>query len=533
MKFKRALSVIVCFLMIVGIMLVPIDSKAAKLKLSKTKVTMNVGDSASLTAKLGKKKISKAKWKTSNKKVVTVSKGKVKAKSVGKAKITATYKGKKSVCNITVVAKNTNTTNTDTNANTNTNQNTNTNTNTTPAPTPTPVAEPVYAISQSTASVEVEKTLKLTVTEDGSVINSGVTWSSSNANVASVSYGTVTAKGPGNATITATAGGKQLTCTVTVTVPNYTISNTKATLDTGDRSKNTIQLYLKNGSTNVSGATWESDDEDVATVDEDGLVTAMGDGTANIIATKYGKECECTVKVDGFVFSRDVEIVDGEIDKYVEFKFNKDEVTADELKEAGYTVNGEIASVDTKCPTRTYTFKNNRLPVTLDEFKQIPLDDEFGAMAATICAMATADVNSYNMQNIEKSPTCDILDYLNGSKCEFNNYAKQHLASNTFPNLRKTGAQNCFFAGATPENGYTPSKPLSFTLYVGPYYIPASNKSIAYGNTPERHMVLLSFGGDDSERYIDVYKSSDGNWYSWMDQWKHMGASFRDAAIEW
>ncbi|MBQ9340365.1 MAG: InlB B-repeat-containing protein, partial [Paludibacteraceae bacterium] len=49
--------------------------------------------------------------------------------------------------------------------------------------------------------------------------------------------------------------------------------------------------------------TWESDDEDVATVDEDGVVTAVGQGTCTITATAHdgsGEEATCEVTVSGF-----------------------------------------------------------------------------------------------------------------------------------------------------------------------------------------------------------------------------------------
>lgn len=85
----------------------------------------------------------------------------------------------------------------------------------------------------------------------------------------------------------------------------------------------------------------------------------------------------------------------------------------------------------------------------------------------------------------------------------------------------------CFFDGAEPTNGYTPNEPFTFTLYIGPYYIP--EKTMATGKLrPTTYMVLIKFAGDDSERYIDVYQSSvDKNWYSYEDQWKHMGAGFK------
>lgn len=73
---------------------------ASKIKLSKKKVSTNVGKSFTLKVKGTKKKV---KWKSSNKKVATVStKGKVKAKKSGKATITAKVGNKKLKCKVIV-----------------------------------------------------------------------------------------------------------------------------------------------------------------------------------------------------------------------------------------------------------------------------------------------------------------------------------------------------------------------------------------------------------------------------------------------
>lgn len=80
---------------------------SAKVKLNKTKLTMSVGKSFKLSVKGTK---SKVKWTSSKTKVVSVTKGKIKAKKVGKAVITAKFKSKKLTCKVTVT-KNTPSTN--------------------------------------------------------------------------------------------------------------------------------------------------------------------------------------------------------------------------------------------------------------------------------------------------------------------------------------------------------------------------------------------------------------------------------------
>lgn len=73
-----------------------------KVKLNKTKLTLTVGKTYKLKVKGGKAK----SWKSSNKKVATVSKsGKVTAKKAGTAKITVKVNKKKLTCKVKVVKK--------------------------------------------------------------------------------------------------------------------------------------------------------------------------------------------------------------------------------------------------------------------------------------------------------------------------------------------------------------------------------------------------------------------------------------------
>ncbi len=94
--FKRGMSVILVLLLVV--MMVPTSASAA-VKISKSKVTIEVGKSTTLKITGTNKAV---KWKTSNKKVATVSKnGKVTANKYGTATITATVDNKNYTCKVT------------------------------------------------------------------------------------------------------------------------------------------------------------------------------------------------------------------------------------------------------------------------------------------------------------------------------------------------------------------------------------------------------------------------------------------------
>ena len=80
--------------------------------------------------------------------------------------------------------------------------------------------------TELTLEVGGEETLTATVAPDNAT-DKTVTWSSDNAAVATVENGKVTAVSAGSATITATAGDKSATCTVTVNAPvtvDYTVT---------------------------------------------------------------------------------------------------------------------------------------------------------------------------------------------------------------------------------------------------------------------------------------------------------------------
>lgn len=120
-----------------------------------------------------------------------------------------------------------------------------------------------------------------------------VTWKSSKKSIAVVDEnGNITAKKPGTTIVTATADRTSVSCEVTVKSPTVKIS------------KSTASLYRKEGiclsftSTSKSIPKWKSNSKSVATVDQNGKVTAMKHGTAVITVTIDGVSQSCTVIVN-------------------------------------------------------------------------------------------------------------------------------------------------------------------------------------------------------------------------------------------
>ena len=155
--------------------------------------------------------------------------------------------------------------------------------------------------SAATASLSVTKTATIGVGSSkqlvakfaGKNVTKKATWSTSNKSIATVKNGKVTAKKPGKVTIKVKYSGMTAKCTVTV----MGLSKTSLTLKQGATAK----LSFKVGAKAVTkGVKWSSSKSSVATV-SNGVVKAVGKGSA-VISAKYNKKaykCKVTVKATG------------------------------------------------------------------------------------------------------------------------------------------------------------------------------------------------------------------------------------------
>lgn len=207
--------------------------KPKKIYLKATSTTVDIKGKVKVSVyKTKPSKASKSvKWKSSNKKVATVSKsGYVTGKKKGTVKITATSKKNKRAKK-TIKIKVTN-------------------------------LKAKYVKMSKTSAIlfpNDKTTLKATVKGSAGFYNQGVTWKSSNTSVATVnSKGSVTAKKAGKATITATekGGSKKATCAVTVSgikvdKANKSVSVT-ATVNNADAQSMHYVVYKNGGAAKTS-----------------------------------------------------------------------------------------------------------------------------------------------------------------------------------------------------------------------------------------------------------------------------------------
>jgi len=129
----------------------------------------------------------------------------------------------------------------------------------------------------------------------GATIATGpVVWSTLSAAVATVNgNGVVTAVAPGQTQVVATANGLSAQAAVTVVqVPVATVGVTPVTFSLVVGTTQQLTAVTRDAASNVLTGrvvTWAASDQSKATVDANGLVTAVAAGTTNITATSEGK----------------------------------------------------------------------------------------------------------------------------------------------------------------------------------------------------------------------------------------------------
>ena len=158
----------------------------------------------------------------------------------------------------------------------------------------------------------------------------------------------------------------------------------------------------------------------------------------------------------------------------------------DKLKNAANEIAGKKAE--------TFTF--SALPESVGEMKQLPeasLDTPFKAAALTVCALCAYAA--------EQSIGVEMLNFLKGP---------QPLSTPDikFLDERFKGQQYLpfsYFAGAKPDNDYTPSEPFSVTVESNPHSFSQEGYATLY----------IASGGADTPRPVTLRKK-DNQWFLWQ-----------------
>ncbi|HKL78852.1 MAG TPA: Ig-like domain-containing protein, partial [Mobilitalea sp.] len=161
-----------------------------------------------------------------------------------------------------------------------------------------PIPAETVTLSETKIELNINALTKMTADVGPAIADvKTVTWTSSHPEVATVSAeGIVTAIKAGTTTITATSN-----CPYAEIKPVATCEVTVNDLVIIDLNKNYVFLTSAGGTKTLSAgadAVWTSSKPEVATVDENGVVTAVGNGTATINAKLSGGIGTCIVKVE-------------------------------------------------------------------------------------------------------------------------------------------------------------------------------------------------------------------------------------------
>lgn len=139
-----------------------------------------------------------------------------------------------------------------------------------------------------------------------------------------------------------------------------------------------------------------------------------------------------------------------------------------------------------------------KLPRNLDEMKALPqaaLDTPEGTAALTVAALCVWP---------EDHEACyAMLDFLRGPR-PLSNMEKQFIRDRFMDG--KDYIPRSYFAGATPENNYTPAQPLTLEFTVNP--APVAEQGYC--------RLDVRSGGADAARQITLRnKPSTGEWFLW------------------
>ena len=168
-------------------------------------------------------------------------------------------------------------------------------------------------LDQEQITMKKDSTVTLTATvEPAQATNDTVVWSTSDSNVAVVKDGVVTAVGCGTAQISVTAldGEYTAVCTVVVPVPVSGIVIGCSSMTVAAGTDFTLQAAVLPVDASNKKVTWSSSDETIATVDENGHVTAVEAGETMITVTTeeggFTATCSLTVKPGSDVSGGDI-----------------------------------------------------------------------------------------------------------------------------------------------------------------------------------------------------------------------------------
>lgn len=224
-------------------------------------------------------------------------------------------------------------------------------------------------LNKSVLGILVGETYTLEATSN--LENSTIEWSSSKTTVATVNNeGLVVGISPGTTIITTEVGNGKAICTVVIKEKELILELNKAnlTLFSFPTYKETLQVITDIGDNNV---TWESSDESVATVNENGEVVPLAVGVSIISASVNDVTTVCIVTViEGPVTLLELDQTELKMDKFDTVKLNISSLET-QAEETGLQVwqssNENLVTVDDEGNLTSYGLEGTAIiTLTID-----------------------------------------------------------------------------------------------------------------------------------------------------------------------
>lgn len=144
----------------------------------------------------------------------------------------------------------------------------------------------------------------------------------------------------------------------------------------------------------------------------------------------------------------------------------------------------------------TFTFA--ALPESVDQMRALPeaaMDTPFKTAALTVCALCAFAA--------DQAVGTELLNFLRGPRPL--NGQDISFIKDRFRGGARSYIIFSYFAGATPENNYTPAQPYTVTISSDPHSYDEENYARLY----------VACGGADSPRPVILRKKADGQWCLW------------------
>ena len=255
-----------------------------------------------------------------------------------------------------------------------------------------------------------------------------VVWTSADEEVASVdSNGLVTAKRGGSVEITASCGefSDKLEIRITQEVTKVEVVLDTDKLIMGTATKATAKVNPSDATDKI--VTWSSDNEEVAVVDEDGNISTVGKGTANIIATaSNGIEGSAKLIVEQASVSVTADYLNPVIGDKVQAKAEvKPEWLTEQMKELQWSSsNEEVADVSAEGLITTKAVGKAEITASLKENPEISASIEITVHDPAVISSHTLSVE-FVYQSGGRVQSTFRAQYVTGEKYEVTIPAKQ------------------------------------------------------------------------------------------------------------